>query len=78
MARAAKAIFSKVRGRQQNALLAQMFDHRGNDRIAAIRTGRLFDRDMNNGALVFASERTDAEIGLKFAEMLSTRLLRGI
>lgn len=61
--------------RQQNALLLQIRDHRGNDCVPAIRTGRLFDCDMNNCAHVFAPERTHGKIGLQFAEMRTTCLL---
>ena len=50
--------------------LAQIFDHGGHDRVATIRTSRLFDRDMSDGALIFAPKWTHVEIGLKFAEML--------
>ena len=55
---------------QQNASFLQICDHRGNDCVAPIRTGRLFEGDMNNRAYVFASEGAHGEIGLKFAEML--------
>ena len=45
-------------GRKQNAPLAQMFDHRGDNRVATIRAGRLFNRDMSDGASVLAPERS--------------------
>ena len=49
-------------GGQQNALVAQMFDHCGNDRITAVRAVRLFKRDTNNGARVIAPEWAHVEI----------------
>ena len=57
-------------GGQQNMLVAQMFDHRRNDHITAIRAVRLFERGTNNGARVIAPEWTHVEIGLQFTEML--------
>ena len=63
-------------GGKQNAPLAQMFDHRGHDDVAAIRAGRLFDRDMSNSALVVAPKGTNGEIGLKFAEMFPAGFVR--
>jgi hypothetical protein len=58
------------KGRKQDASLAQMFDHRGNDRVATIRTGRLLDRDMRHSAIVVPLERSEAEICLEFAETI--------
>ena len=48
--------------------LTQICDHGGNNYIATIRTGRLFDGDMSDSADIVATKRANAEIGLKFAE----------
>ena len=69
-------LFQGDGGRKQYAPLAQIFDHRGHNDVAAIRSGRLFDCDMSDGALVVTTKGTDVEIGLKLAKMLSARLLR--
>jgi hypothetical protein len=50
-------LFQGDGGGKQNAPLAQIIDHRGHDDVAAIRSGRLVERDMNEGALVVASAR---------------------
>ena len=60
-------------GRKQNAPLAQVFDHRRHDDVAAIGPRRLFDRDKSKGALVVAAKGANVEIGLKLAEVLATR-----
>ncbi len=60
-------------GRKQNAPLAQVFDHRRHDDVAAIGPRRLFDRDKSKGALVVAAKGANVEIGLKFAEVFPAR-----
>jgi hypothetical protein len=52
-----------------------MFDGRGNNGVATIRTDCLFDCDMRDSALVFASKGTHGEIGLKFSEMVPARFV---
>lgn len=61
--------------REQNAPSPQMFDHRGNDRVATIGSRRLLDRDMRNGAVILAAKRSNVEVGLQFAKVRSAGLL---
>ena len=68
-------LFQRNGGGKQNAPLAQIFDHRQHDDVAAIRSGRLVERDMDDNALVVAIKGTDRKIGLNFAKMCSASLL---
>jgi hypothetical protein len=52
-----------------------MFNHRGNDGVATIRTDCLFDCDMRDSALVFAPKGTHGQIDLKFSEMFPARFV---
>ncbi len=68
-------LFQGDGGGKQNMPLAQIFDHRGYDRVAAIRTYGLVEGDMSHRAFVIAIKGADCEIGLKFAQMRAASLL---
>ena len=68
-------LFQVDGGGKQNAPLAQIFDHRGHDDVAAIRSGCLFERDLSNSAPIVTAKGTNAKVALKFAEMRSAGLL---
>jgi hypothetical protein len=67
--------FQGDRCRKHDASFAQMVDDRSNNGIAAIRAGRLSERSFGGGAIILASKRADAKIGLQFAKVFSTRFI---
>src|SRR5208283_1520280 len=60
------------RRRQQNAASAKRFDHGGNDDSATIRGNCLVRRNLCDVAIIVTAERTDAQMRLYLAEMLTT------
>jgi len=61
--------------RQQNAVLPQMVDQRGDNGITPVGASRLVQSDLGDCAIILTSEGTDAKIFLQLAEMLSASFL---
>lgn len=62
-------------GWKQYASFAQVRNHRGNDRLAAIRACRFIERDFGGGAIIFAPKWAHPKVCLEFPEMLPASLV---
>src|ERR1700730_14537493 len=60
--------------RKQDASLAQVIDHHGDNGIAAIRAGRFPKRCIGDGSIILPSKGPNPEVCLEFAEMRSASL----